>query len=77
VTATVSYSMGLYVTDVDAVLERAAVAGATVREAAQNFVSGEVRSIIDPSGIRWSPATRRGLPGRATPAAEWAASQTA
>ena len=78
---TVSYSMGLYVTDVDGVLERAAAAGATAREAAQNFVSGDrFASIIDPFGIRWSLMTRvEDLSEEESNArvAEWAASQTA
>ena len=78
---TVSYSMGLYVTDVDGVLERAAAAGATAREAAQNFVSGDrFASIIDPFGIRWSLMTRvEDLSEGESNArvAEWAASQTA
>ena len=67
--------------DVDAVLERAVAAGATVREAAQNFVSGDrFASIIDPFGIRWSLMTRvEDLSEEESNArvAEWAASQTA
>ena len=78
---TVSYSMGLYVTDVDAVVDRATAAGAVVREAAQNFVSGDrFASIIDPFGIRWSLMTRvEDLSEEESTArvAEWAASQTA
>lgn len=53
------YSMGLYVIDVDASLERAVGAGATVREPAANFVSGDrFASIRDPFGVRWSLMTR-------------------
>lgn len=37
---TVTYSLGLYCADVDAVLARAEAAGATVREPAQTFVTG-------------------------------------
>ena len=53
------YSMGLYVPDVDAVVERAVAAGATVREAPSTFVSGDrFASIRDPFGVRWSIMTR-------------------
>ncbi|WP_309066505.1 VOC family protein [Microbacterium sp.] len=53
------YSMGLYVSDVDAVVERAVTAGATVREAPSTFVSGDrFASIRDPFGVRWSIMTR-------------------
>lgn len=53
------YSMGLYVSDVDAVVEKAVAAGATVREAPSLFVSGDrFASIRDPFGVRWSVMTR-------------------
>lgn len=53
------YSMGLYVSDVDAVVERSVAAGATVREAPSAFVSGDrFASIRDPFGVRWSLMTR-------------------
>jgi len=53
------YSLGLYVSDVDAVLARAEAAGATVREPASDFVSGDrFASIRDPFGVRWSLMTR-------------------
>lgn len=53
------YSMGLYVSDVDAVVERAVAAGAIVREAPSDFVSGDrFASIRDPFGVRWSVMTR-------------------
>lgn len=53
------YSMGLYVPDVDATVERAVAAGATVREAPADFVSGDrYASIRDPFGVRWSVMTR-------------------
>lgn len=53
------YSLGLYVSDVDAVVEKAVAAGATVREAPAPFVSGDrFASIRDPFGVRWSVMTR-------------------
>jgi len=53
------YSMGLYCPDVDALTERAAEAGATIREAPTTFVSGDrFSSIRDPFGVRWSIMTR-------------------
>lgn len=56
---TACYSLGIYVPDVDAVLDAAVAAGATVREPASTFVSGDrFASIIDPFGLRWSIMTR-------------------
>jgi len=53
------YSLGLYRPDVDAVVERAVAKGATVREPATSFVSGDrYASIRDPFGVRWSVMTR-------------------
>ncbi|MGM7670875.1 VOC family protein [Microbacterium sp. A93] len=53
------YSLGLYVTDVDTVVERAVAAGAHVREPASDFVSGDrFASIRDPFGVRWSLMSR-------------------
>ena len=53
------YSMGIYVADVDDVVERAVAAGAVVREPATDFVSGDrFASIRDPFGVRWSVLTR-------------------
>ncbi|GAB3601186.1 VOC family protein [Microbacterium tumbae] len=53
------YSLGLYVADVDAVVERAVAAGAVVREAPSAFVSGDrFASIRDPFGVRWSVMSR-------------------
>lgn len=53
------YSMGLYCSDVDAVVERAVAAGAVVREAPADFVSGDrFASIRDPFGVRWSVMSR-------------------
>jgi PhnB protein len=52
-------SLGYYCPDVDRVVERAAAAGAVVREPASTFVSGDrFASIRDPFGIRWSIMTR-------------------
>lgn len=53
------YSMGIYVPDVDDTVARAVAAGATVREPATDFVSGDrFASIRDPFGVRWSVLTR-------------------
>lgn len=53
------YSLGLYCSDVDAVVSRAAAAGATIREAVTDFVSGDrFASIRDPFGVRWSIMSR-------------------
>lgn len=53
------YSLGIYVPDVDRTLELALAHGATLREPATNFVSGDrFASIIDPYGVRWSIMTR-------------------
>jgi PhnB protein len=53
------YSIGLYCPDTDATLARAEAAGATVREPATTFVSGDrFASIRDPFGVRWSIMTR-------------------
>lgn len=75
-----SYSMGLYCSDVDAVVERAVQAGATVRESVSTFVSGDrFASIRDPFGVRWSIMTRVEDLSEAESArrvAEWALTQT-
>lgn len=53
------YSIGLYCADVDAVVDRAVGAGATVREPVGTFVSGDrFASIRDPFGVRWSVMSR-------------------
>lgn len=55
----VSYSLGIYVPDVDAVVERAVAAGVSLREPASTFVSGDrYASIVDPFGVRWNVMTR-------------------
>lgn len=74
------YSLGLYVSDVDAVVERAVAAGSTLREAPSDFVSGDrYASIRDPFGVRWSVMTRVediSEEESARRVAEWAASFT-
>lgn len=53
------YSMGLYCADVDEAVRRAEEAGATIREAPSDFVSGDrFASIRDPFGVRWSIMSR-------------------
>jgi PhnB protein len=53
------YSLGFYCADVDAVVARATAAGATIREPATDFVSGDrFASIRDPFGVRWSIMSR-------------------
>lgn len=53
------YSLGVYVADVDAVVEAAVARGATLREPPAPFVSGDrYASLLDPFGVRWSVMTR-------------------
>lgn len=55
----VSVSFSFYCPDVDAVVEKALAAGATLREPVAYFVSGDrFGSIRDPFGVRWSIRTR-------------------
>ena len=55
----VSHSMVLYCADTDAVVARAERAGATLREPATTFVTGDrFASIVDPFGQRWAVLTR-------------------
>ena len=72
------YSLAIYRPDVDDVVGRAVARGATVREPATNFVSGDrYASIYDPFGVRWSVMTRvEDLPDEESAArvAEWAKS---
>lgn len=57
--ASVTYSLAVYVRDVDAVVERAVATGATVREPPSTFVSGDrFASLVDRFGVRWSVMTR-------------------
>lgn len=54
-----THSVSLYCADVDDVVARAENAGATIREPAQTFVTGDrFASIIDPFGQRWAVMTR-------------------
>lgn len=58
-TEVVTHSLALYCGDVDGVVSRAEQAGATVREAPQDFATGDrFASIRDPFGIRWTVMTR-------------------
>jgi PhnB protein len=74
------YSMGLYCADVDATVARAVQAGATIREAPSDFVSGDrFASIRDPFGVRWSVMSRvedLSEEESASRVAEWAAAQS-
>lgn len=55
----VTHSMMLYCNDTDAVVARAEKAGATIREPATTFVTGDrFASIVDPFGQRWAVMTR-------------------
>jgi PhnB protein len=54
-----THSVALYCEDTDAVVARAEKAGATIREPAQTFVTGDrFASILDPFGQRWTVMTR-------------------
>jgi PhnB protein len=58
-TAFATHSVALYCENVDAVVTRAEQAGATIREPAQTFVTGDrFASIVDPFGQRWTVMTR-------------------
>lgn len=74
-----SYSLALYLPNVDDVADAAARAGAVIREPVATFVSGDrFASILDPFGIRWSLMTRVEDLSPAESAArveEWATSQ--
>jgi uncharacterized glyoxalase superfamily protein PhnB len=51
--------VALYCGDTDAVVARAEKAGATIREPAQTFVTGDrFASILDPFGQRWTVMMR-------------------
>ena len=54
-----THSIALYCNDTDGVVARAEKAGATIREPAQTFVTGDrFASILDPFGQRWTVMTR-------------------
>jgi PhnB protein len=69
----------MYCADVDEVVDRAAQAGATIREPVSEFVSGDrYASIRDPYGVRWSIMSRvedLSESESARRVAEWAAQQ--
>jgi len=74
-----SFSLALYVPNVDEVTAAALDAGATLREPVATFVSGDrFASIIDPFGLRWSVMTRvedLSFEQSAERVAQWAATQ--
>jgi PhnB protein len=54
-----TFSLALYVPNVDEVTATAEAHGATIREPATTFVSGDrFASVLDPFGLRWSIMTR-------------------
>jgi PhnB protein len=54
-----TFSLALYVPDVDDRVARAVAAGATLREPVSTFVSGDrYASLLDPFGVRWAIMTR-------------------
>lgn len=54
-----TYSLAVHIPDVDATVERAVAAGATLREPVTTFVSGDrYGSVVDPYGVRWTVMTR-------------------
>jgi uncharacterized glyoxalase superfamily protein PhnB len=58
-TAPATHSVAFYCEDADAVVTKAEQAGATIREPAQTFVTGDrFASILDPFGQRWTVMTR-------------------
>jgi PhnB protein len=74
--APATHSIAFYCEDVDAVVAKAEQAGATIREPAQTFVTGDrFASILDPFGQRWTVMTRVedvSPEGRDRRLAEWA-----
>jgi PhnB protein len=75
----VTFSLALYVPNVDEVTANAEARGATVRERPATFVSGDrFASVLDPFGVRWSIMTRVEDLSPAESArrvADWAATQ--
>lgn len=73
------YSLSYRCPDVDAVVERAVAAGATVMEPVAKFVSGDRFAVFrDPFGVRWSVMTRVediSQQESARRVAQWAATQ--
>lgn len=78
--AAASYSLAVYVHNVDDVANAAIAAGAELREKPMTFVTGDrFASIVDPFGVRWSVMTRvedLSEEESAARVAEWAAQQT-
>lgn len=77
----VTFSLALYVPNVDDVTAKAGQRGATIREQPATFVSGDrFASILDPFGLRWSIMTRvedLSPEESARRVADWAATQGA
>ena len=75
-----TFSLAVYVQNVDDVAKAAEAAGSEVREKPMTFVTGDrFASIIDPFGVRWSVMTRvedLSEEESAARVAEWAAQQT-
>lgn len=75
------FSLGIYLPNVDAVVQRAIDAGATLREPVMSFVSGDrFGSVRDPFGVRWSVMTRvedLSDGGSAKKVTDWLAAQPA
>lgn len=73
------YSLSYRCPDVDAVVERAVAAGATIMEPIATFVSGDRFALLrDPFGVRWSVMTRVediSQEESAQRVAQWAATQ--
>jgi uncharacterized glyoxalase superfamily protein PhnB len=54
-----SFSLALYMPNVDEVVARAVAAGATLREPPTTFVTGDrYATLVDPCGVRWTIMTR-------------------
>lgn len=77
----VTYSLAVYVPNVDEVTAAAEAHGAAVRAQPATFVSGDrFASVVDPFGLRWSVMTRvedLSPEESAKRVADWAASQQA
>lgn len=77
----VQFSLGIYLPNVDAVVQRAIDAGATLREPVMSFVSGDRFGLVrDPFGVRWSVMTRvedLSDGGSAKKVTDWLAAQPA
>ncbi|MEY9536066.1 VOC family protein [Sinorhizobium fredii] len=57
---TATFSLHLYVPDVDSMMRTAAAAGATIqRPAANQFYEDRMGTLIDPFGVRWMVSTHK------------------